>query len=91
MTNKCEILLSINPEYVEQILCGKKKYEFRKNLCKRRVDKNIIYSTSPIMKVVGEAEVEEVLFDKPQKIWNITKKHSGVNKVFLNKYYEGNG
>ena len=85
----CAILLSINPEYVERIMCGEKKYEFRKNLCRRKVDKIIIYSTSPVMKVVGEAEVEEVLVDEPRKIWEITKKHSGINQEFFYEYYDG--
>ena len=85
----CAILLSINPEYVERIMCGEKKYEFRKNLCRKKVDKIIIYSTSPVMKVVGEAEVEEVLVDEPRKIWEITKKHSGINQEFFYEYYDG--
>lgn len=85
----CAILLSINPEYVGRIMCGEKKYEFRKNLCKRKVDKIIIYSTSPVMKVVGEAEVEDILVDEPKKIWSITKEASGIKKAFFDEYYEG--
>ncbi len=85
----CAILLSINPEYVERIMCGEKKYEFRKNLCKRKVDKIIIYSTSPVMKVVGEATVEDILVDKPEKIWDITKEESGINLEFFEEYYDG--
>ena len=49
----CVILLSINPNHVENILNGTKRYEFRKKVCKRHVDKILIYSTTPIMKVVG--------------------------------------
>ena len=85
----CAILLSINPQYVERIMCGEKKYEFRKNVCKRNVDKTVIYSTSPVMKVVGEAEVEEVLVDEPKKIWNVTEEYSGVEREFFDEYYEG--
>jgi len=69
----CVILLSINPNHVENILNGTKRYEFRKKVCKRHVDKILIYSTTPIMKVVGEAEVEEVLVDNPEAIWKKTK------------------
>lgn len=85
----CTILLSINPEYVGRIMCGVKKYEFRKNLCKRKVDKIIIYSTSPVMKVVGEAEVEDILVDEPGKIWDITKNDSGIDQRFFDEYYDG--
>ena len=53
----CAILLSINPNHVENIMNGTKRYEYRKVACKRQVDKILIYSTNPIMRVVGEADV----------------------------------
>lgn len=84
----CEILLSINPEHVENIFAGKKEYEYRKTLCKRKVDKIIIYSTSPTMKVVGEAEVQEVLVAHPNEIWEKTKRKAGINQDFYNEYYD---
>lgn len=84
----CAILLSINPEHVENILNGKKIYEFRKTTCKRKVDKIIIYSTNPVMKIVGEAEVEDILIDEPDKIWKITRRKSGINKNFFDEYYK---
>ena len=40
------------------------------------------------MKVVGEAEVEDVLIDNPEKIWKKTKEKSGIDKNFFDKYYE---
>lgn len=83
------ILLSINPEHVENIFNGTKKYEFRKVRCKEPVDKIIIYSTAPVMKVVGEAKVETILEDRPEAIWEKTKKKAGIDKRFFEKYYEG--
>ncbi|MDE6844961.1 MAG: hypothetical protein K2J99_04240 [Lachnospiraceae bacterium] len=83
----CAILLSINPNHVENILNGTKKYEFRKKACKRHVDKILIYSTTPIMRVVGEAEIEEILIDNPEMIWKKTKKRSGIDKIFFDQYY----
>lgn len=84
----CAILLSINPTHVENILNGTKKYEFRKQACKRHVDKILIYSTTPIMRVVGEAEIEDILVDNPETIWKKTEKKSGINKSFFDQYYE---
>lgn len=84
----CAILLSINPSHVENILNGTKRYEFRKKACKRHVDKILIYSTTPIMKVVGEAEVEDVLVDDPETIWKRTEKKSGIDKIFFDEYYQ---
>lgn len=83
----CSILLSINPNHVENILNGTKKYEFRKRACKRHVDKILIYSTTPVMRVVGEAEIEDVLIDNPEMIWMKTEKRSGMDKAFFDQYY----
>ncbi|MCI8846018.1 MAG: hypothetical protein OSJ53_00875 [Kineothrix sp.] len=85
----CVILLSINPQHVERIMSGDKVYEFRKTQCKKKVDKIVIYSTSPVMKVVGEAEVVDILVDDPQTIWRITEKKSGIKKDFFDMYYAG--
>lgn len=84
----CKILLSINPEHVANIMSGTKTYEFRKIQCKEKVDKIIIYSTSPVMKVVGEADVEEVIVDNPEQVWNITYEYSGITKAFFDRYYK---
>ena len=84
----CAILLSINPNHVENIMNGTKEYEFRKKACKRQVDKILIYSTTPIMRVVGEADVEDVLIDTPEVIWEKTEEKSGIDKAFFDQYYE---
>lgn len=85
----CKILLSINPEHVENIFNGTKEYEFRKVKCKQPVEKIIIYSTAPVMQVVGEAKVESVLEDTPDIVWKRTKKKAGINESFFQRYYEG--
>ncbi|MBR6125336.1 ASCH domain-containing protein, partial [Candidatus Saccharibacteria bacterium] len=59
----CTILLSIKPEYTSRILEGSKKYEFRRSVAKRKVDRILIYSTAPEMKVVAMVEVIGVMKD----------------------------
>ncbi len=83
----CKILLSINPEHVENIMSGKKKYEFRKTLCKEKVDKIIIYSTYPVMKVVGEADVVDIIVSDPEEVWKVTANLSGISKGFFDDYF----
>lgn len=84
-----KILMPINPKYVDEILAGRKKYEYRKTKAQRdNIDKMIIYSTSPIMKVVAEVDIEEIIEATPEKLWEITKKHSGISKESYNKYYK---
>lgn len=85
----CKILLPIKPKYVNQILAGSKKYEFRKIEAKRKnIDKLIIYATAPVMKVVAEVEINDILIDKPQSIWKLTKNYAGIEKKDYDKYYE---
>lgn len=81
------ILLSIHPEYVRQIFAGSKKFEFRRNVAKRRVDQILIYSTSPEMKVVGSVSVLGVLKDTPQKLWQKTKDFSGISHGKYMEYF----
>ena len=55
------ILLSIKPEYAEKILSGEKRYEFRRKLCKREIDKIYIYATRPVQKVIADAGMRDIL------------------------------
>ena len=82
------ILLAINPQHVNNIMKGQKKYEFRKIQCKEKVDTILIYSTSPIKKIVGQADVSSILVDTPSKIWEMTHQYSGITKDFFDKYYQ---
>lgn len=82
------MLLSINPEHVENIMNGNKQFEFRKVRCRSDVDKIIIYATSPVMLVVGEAEVVEVIVDIPEQVWEMTSEFAGISKRFFDKYYQ---
>ena len=82
------ILLSIHPKFVDKIMTGEKKFEFRRVIAKRNPNKTIIYSTSPVCKVIGEAEVEDIIIDNPEKVWKETKKFSGVEKEFYVEYFD---
>lgn len=83
-----KILMSIKPEYVDKIFSGSKKYEYRKRMCKEKIDTIIVYSSSPIQKVVGELKIKQVLYDKKTIIWNKTNRYGGITKTKYDKYYE---
>lgn len=83
----CTILLSIHPEFVEKIISGEKRFEFRRVIAKRKPDKILIYSTSPICKIIGEAEIETIITGKPENVWSETKKFSGVKKEYYVEYF----
>jgi len=83
-----KVLLSIKPEFVEKIFVGTKKYEFRKSLFRRRdVKCVIIYASAPIKRVVGEFEIDDILSDDVNIIWERTKKLSGITKAFYDSYF----
>lgn len=83
------MLLSINPEHVENILLGKKQYEFRKVRCRADVNKILIYATAPQKMVVAEAEIEEIIEDEVNEVWKQTKALAGITHSFFQSYYEG--
>lgn len=85
----CKILLSIKPEYVESIFNGTKTFEYRKSKCRKSIDKIVIYSTSPVMMVVGEADVKNIIINSPKEVWETTKNQSGISKNFFDSYYSG--
>ena len=76
-----KILLSINPKYVEKIFSGEKKYEYRRNIFKNKnIDTIVMYSTSPIKKVVGEFKIKNIIEDFPQKLWELAPNSTGIDK-----------
>lgn len=85
----CKMLLSIEPRFVEHILDGSKRFEYRKVRNKKDVSHVLIYSTSPVMKVVAEAHIKDVLVDDPEVVWNLTNNYSGITKEFFDQYYRG--
>lgn len=85
----CQMLLSINPEYVGRILRGEKEYEYRKFRCRSDVNKIVIYATAPQKQVVAEAEISEIIEDNILSVWRQTKERSGVSYPFFRKYYKG--
>lgn len=85
-----DALLSIKPEFVNEIRLGKKKYEFRKRIFKRpNVEKVVIYESAPVSKIVGEFAITKILEEKPDVLWEKTKKHSGITKRFFDQYFHG--
>lgn len=84
-----KVLLSIKPEYVKEIMNGRKKYEYRKRIFKNKeVDTIIIYATKPIGKVIGEFEVGNILEEEPKRLWKRTKFVSGISKNNFDEYFK---
>lgn len=84
-----KVLLSIKPEYVKRIMTGEKKFEYRKQIFKKKVDKVVIYSTLPVGKIVGEFQISNVIKDNPNIIWQMTKNKSGISEEKFQEYFNG--
>ncbi len=85
---KSKILISIHPEFVEKIIRGEKRFEFRTKVAKRDIDKLIIYSTYPTKKIIAEAKVKSIIFDNPEILWEKTKDFAGIDKLYFDKYFK---
>lgn len=82
-------LLSIKPEFVEEIIEGRKKFEYRKKLFKRSdISSIVVYATKPYGKVVGEFEIETILEENIDKLWSDTKHLSGISEEFFYEYFK---
>lgn len=84
------VLLSIKPKYVDKILFGSKKYEFRKTIFRdEEVREMVIYSSSPMKKIVGTCAIGSVIEDRPLILWEMFKDQSGLNEEEFFTYFHG--
>jgi predicted transcriptional regulator len=84
------VLLSIKPKYANLIFSGEKHYEFRRSIFKTRpVKKVIVYASSPISKIIGEFEIDDILSLNLVDLWNETMKYAGIDKSFYDNYFDG--
>ncbi len=83
-----KVVLSIKPEFANKIFAGTKKYEFRRAIFKNsNVKKVIVYSSSPVKKIIGEFEIDRIITHDLETLWGITKKYSGISEDFFFQYF----
>jgi len=84
------VLMSIRPPYAEAILAGAKCFELRR----RRPSFSsgtqvVIYSSSPLRRLLGTFEVGEVLEGTPEVLWGAVESKAGVDMGTFQKYFAG--
>lgn len=82
-------LYSIKPIYSNKIISGHKTYELRKRVPAKYIDYILIYSSSPISKVVAYAEVKKVHKNTASEIWKNTSKYTCITKRAYDEYFKG--
>ena len=83
------ILLAIKPDFVKKIFSSEKKFEFRRRIARRGVDKIVIYATRPVCAVVGVVDVCGIVSGAPDVVWVQTKNAAGIGRNFFDSYFNG--
>ena len=84
------MLVSIKPNFAEQILDGSKKVEFRRRH-PRQIElgsRMLIYASSPIRALIGTAVVFDVVEASPEEVWNVYQDVGGIEHDAFNAYFE---
>ena len=82
-------VLSIKPVYAEAIFAGKKRFEFRRSIFRQDIQVVIVYISSPVVQVVGEFSVEDIITDDVEALWDRTEARGDRSpNVFLD-YFAG--
>lgn len=83
------VILSIKPKYVKNILDGSKLFEFRKQPLRPEVKKVYIYSSAPEKKIVASFELKQIIEDTPENLWSKLQLFAGISIEEFFTYYSG--
>ena len=83
------VLLPIRPQYARPIMNGSKAVEFRKTVFARTPTHVVVYASSPVRKVLGYFEVDEVDVDSIDAIWSRYADVGGIAERDFREYYWG--
>jgi predicted transcriptional regulator len=88
---KNDILISIQPEYADQIMDGCKTVELRRRFVEA-VDQDtrlFIYSSNPVGAIIGCAKIDKVIKLPIKQIWKRFHKQACVKRSEFEKYFDG--
>lgn len=83
------IILPIYPEYANRILKGVKRFEYRTCVPQKPISHIVIYSTTPVKRIVGIAKVEEIISGSSSSVWEKTKYAAGISRAKFREYFAG--
>lgn len=84
-------ILSVKPKFVDKILTGEKKFEYRRVVPKdiKMGDVVYIYSTTPVKKVIGYFVISMVIKENKESLWRKTELGAGIDKKHFDEYFKG--
>jgi predicted transcriptional regulator len=81
------ILMSIRAKYARKVVSGEKKVEVRRMFSKKwKGSKVTIYASGHERSLVGEALIKDVVFDRPENVWERFHDQIGCTKEEFDKY-----
>lgn len=84
------VLLSVKPRFADQILAGTKTVEFRRSWAAEPVGLAVVYSSSPIQRLVCIVQVEGAVLASPTSVWTKCRARGpGLERKELMEYYAG--
>jgi predicted transcriptional regulator len=82
-------LISIKPEYADQLMSGSKRVEFRRMGPKGPVEKLLVYATLPVGALVGVLEVLSKERATPSSLWKEYGEVGGIKRNAFFSYFDG--
>jgi predicted transcriptional regulator len=90
-TIRNDILISIQPEYADQIMDGCKTVELRRRFAEGvgQDARLFIYSSNPVGAIIGCAKIDKVVRLPIKQIWRKFHKQACIEKGEFEKYFDG--
>ena len=83
-----KLLLSIKPKYVDAILAGTKRVEYRTRIRKDpEVTTALIYRSGDLKKIVAEFTIGGIIEGSPKQVWEQTKDFGGIEEKDYFRYF----
>ena len=83
-----KLLLSIKPKYVDAIIAGTKRVEYRTRIRKDpEVTTALIYRSDDLKKIVAEFTIGGIIEGSPEQVWKQTKELGGIEEKDYFQYF----
>ena len=82
-----DLLMSIIPVIGRRIMSGKKKYEYRRTIFRKPVNRIYLYLSSPERKITGYFEYHGYLEGTIEEIWKMTRGGSAASEAAYLDYF----
>jgi predicted transcriptional regulator/ribosomal protein S18 acetylase RimI-like enzyme len=90
MCEEQTLLMSLRPEFAEQILQGRKTVELRRKFStKYEGAKIVFYITRPVQQFMFTATITHVDHSKKKRLWNMYRQECGISQETFDHYFSG--